>query len=103
MIGNVDVEAGIGARGVAVQRLWHGDVGEEARPGWFQASALGDAGQFKALAEIQEGDPVTLEVAPDAARFGQILRLHRRGPPGKGQAAGSRGNRAEILAIAGDG
>ena len=33
LIGDVHVEAGVDARGVAVQRIGHGNVGEQPRPG----------------------------------------------------------------------
>jgi hypothetical protein len=54
LVGDGEIEAGIGRRGVAEKRGGHRHVGRQAHAGWPQAGAFARAGQLESFTEIEK-------------------------------------------------
>src|ERR1039458_10520381 len=99
LVRDVHVEARILARGVAIERLGHGHIGEKTGAGGFQVALFVDSRQLESFAKVIERYAMPRKMVPDSAALELLLGVHGRSRSGEQQPAG-RGAQSKILFLA---
>src|ERR1035438_2685835 len=83
LVRDVHVEARILARGVAIERLRHGHIGEKTGAGGFQVALFVDSRQLESFAKVKKRYAMPRKMVPDSAALELFLGVHGRSRSGE--------------------